>query len=144
MKKIIYLSLIFLLAIGNANAQAKKPISIITMGISIKKFHEKAELDIMKKGELIGLYTERIRVLINTLPYIALTTKQGVTFEDVGVPDTSENLKTLEVQKENTTNFITVTENFQKTMMAYSDKGNIVNSILYYESMLKALKDINE
>lgn len=144
MKKIIYLSLMFLLAIGNANAQAKKPVSIITVGISVKKYHEKAELDIMKKGELIGLYKERVKVLINTLPYISLTTKAGVTMDDVGVPNTPDNLKLLETQKQNTDNFLNQTVAFQEQMMPYSDKGNIIASILYYESMLKALNTINE
>ena len=114
------------------------------MGISIKKFHEKAELDIMKKGELIGLYKERVKVLINTLPYISLTTKAGVTMDDVGVPNTPDNLKLLEIQKQNTDSFLNQTVAFQEQMMPYSDKGNIIASILYYESMLKALNTINE
>ena len=144
MKKIIFLSLFLVFAIGNISAQAKKPVSIITQGVGVKRFHEKSELDGMKKGELIGLYVERIRVLINTLPYIALTTKPGVTMEDLGVPMTSENEKILESQKERTASFLDTTVEFQKTMMSYSDKGNIVASILYYESMLIALNKIYE
>ena len=144
MKKIIFLSLFLVFAINNITAQAKKPISIITQGVGVKKYHEKSELDGMKKGELLTLYVERIKVLINTLPYIALTTKAGVTMEDLGVPETSENLKMLELQKENTASFLNTTVEFQKTMMSYSDKGNIVSSILYYESMLRALNQINE
>ena len=144
MKKIIFLSLFLVFAISNISAQAKKPVSIITQGVGVKRFHEKSELDGMKKGELIGLYVERIRVLINTLPYIALTTKPGVTMEDLGVPMTSENEKILESQKERTASFLDTTVEFQKTMMSYSDKGNIVASILYYESMLIALNKIYE
>lgn len=144
MKKIIFLTLFFLLAISGVNAQAKKPVSIITMGVAVRKFHEKSELDIMKKGELIELYKERVKVLINTLPYISLTTKPGITMDDVGVPNTPDNLKLLELQKQNTATFLEQTVEFQKQMMPYSDKGNIIASILYYESMLKALQNINE
>ncbi|WP_309597286.1 hypothetical protein [Flavobacterium davisii] len=76
MKKIIFLSLFMLFAVGNINAQAKKPKSIIsTSGAAIKKFHEKSELDGMPKGQLLELYKERIRVLVNILPYLALTNK---------------------------------------------------------------------
>ena len=144
MKKIIFLSLFFFIAIGNANAQAKKTKSIISTGAAMKKFHEKNELDVMKKGELLELYVERIKVLINTLPYIALTTKAGVTMDDVGVPNTQENLKALDVQAENTKTFLESTVSFQKTMMPYSDKGNIIASILYYEEMLKALQQLEQ
>ena len=144
MKKIIFLSLFFFIAIGNANAQVKKQKSIISTGAAMKKFHEKNELDVMKKGELLELYVERIKVLINTLPYIALTTKAGVTMEDVGVPNTQENLKALDVQAENTKTFLESTVSFQKTMMPYSDKGNIIASILYYEEMLKALQQLEQ
>ena len=144
MKKIIFLSLFLVFAIGNVSAQAKKPISIITQGVGVKKYHEKADLDAMKKGELIQLYLERTKVLINTLPYIALTTKAGVTMEDLGIPESDENVKVLNSQKENTASFLSATVNFQQTMITYSDKGNIIASILYYESMLKALNQINE
>ncbi len=144
MKKIIFLSLFLVFAIGNVSAQSKKPISIITQGVGVKKYYEKSELDGMKKGELLDLYVERIRVLINTLPYIALTTKAGVTMEDLGIPVSSENTKTLITQKENTASFLETTVLFQKNMMSYADTRNIVASILYYESMLKALNQINE
>ena len=144
MKKIIFLSLFFFITIGNANAQVKKPKSIISIGAAMKKFHEKNELDVMKKGELLDLYVERIKVLINTLPYIALTTKAGVTMNDVGVPSTQENMKALDVQAENTKTFLESTVSFQKTMMPYSDKGNIIASILYYEEMLKALQQLEQ
>jgi hypothetical protein len=145
MKKITFLSLFILLGMGTMNAQSKgKPISIITIGTSLKKYHEKSELESMQKGPLLELYIERIKVLVNTLPYIALTTKPGVSMQDVGIPDNSENIKALNEQKENTATFLNTTIEFQRTMMPYSDKGNLISSILYYESMLKELNQLNE
>lgn len=145
MKKIIFLSLFMLFAVGNMDAQVKKPKSIIsTGGAALKKFHEKSELEGMQKGQLLELYIERIKVLVNTLPYIALTTKPGTTMQDVGIPDNAENNKALDAQQQNTFNFLNTTVDFQRTMMPYSDKGNLVSSILYYESMLKELNTLNE
>lgn len=145
MKKIIFLSLFLVFSIGSLSAQdKKKPISIITQGVGVKKYHEKSELDAMKKGELIQLYLERTKVLINTLPFIALTTKAGVTMEDLGIPESEDNVKILNAQKENTASFLNATVGFQQTMITYSDSGNIKASILYYESMLRALNQINE
>lgn len=145
MKKIIFLSLFMLFAVGNMNAQAKKPISIInTSGAALKKFHEKSELDGMQKGALLELYIERIKVLVNTLPYIALTNKPGVTMADVGVPDNAENNKALLAQQANTTTFLNSTVDFQRLMTPYADKGNLISSILYYENMLRELNQLNE
>jgi hypothetical protein len=145
MKKIIFFSLFLLFAVSDANAQkTTKPVGIISSGASLKKFYEKSELDTMQKGALLELYIERIKVLVNTLPYIALTTKPGVTMQDVGVPSTPENDKTLTLQKQNTETFLNSTVDFQRAMTPYADKGNLVSSILYYESMLKELSQINE
>ncbi|WP_310555315.1 hypothetical protein [Flavobacterium sp.] len=143
MKKIIFLSLFLIVSFSNVNAQAKRT-SIISLSASVKSYHEKSQLEAMQKGPLLELYVERIRVLINTLPYIALTTKPGVTIQDVGIPDNSENNKMLALQAENTKTFLETTVAFQRTMMPYSDKGNIITSILYYESMLKELNQMNE
>ena len=144
MKKIIFFSLL-LLTVSNVNAQkTNKPVGIISTGAAVKKFYEKSELETMQKGQLLELYIERIKVLVNTLPYIALTTKAGVTMQDVGVPDNVENNKALALQKQNTETFLNSTVDFQRTMTPYADKGNLVSSILYYESMLKELSQINE
>jgi len=133
-----------LFAVDNMNAQAKKPISIISTGASVRKFHEKSELDGMQKGQLLELYIERIKVLVNTLPYIALTNKPGVTMADVGVPDNAENNKALLAQQTNTQNFLNTTVDFQRLMTPYADKGNLISSILYYENMLRELNQLNE
>jgi hypothetical protein len=145
MKKIIFFSLFLLFVISDANAQkTNKPVGIISSGASLRKFHEKSELEGMQKGQLLELYIERIKVLVNTLPYIALTTKAGVTMQDVGIPDNPENNKVLALQQQNTATFLSSTVDFQRTMTPYADKGNLVTSILYYESMLKELSQINE
>jgi hypothetical protein len=145
MKKIIFLSILFFIAIGNANAQkGGKPKSIISTGASIKKFHEQTELESMQKGALLELYIERIKTLINTLPYIALTSRAGVTMQDVGIPENSENNRALDNQASNTKVFLESTVNFQRIMIPYSDKGNLIASILYYESMLKELNQMNQ
>jgi hypothetical protein len=144
MKKIIFLSLFFFIAIGNVNAQPKKNSQSIIRPVSIKTYHEQSQLETMQKGPLLELYIERINVLINTLPYIALTTKAGVTMQDVGIPDNSDNQKAMKTQADNTLNFLNVTIQFQRTMMPYSDKGNLISSILYYEAMLKELNQLNQ
>lgn len=118
--------------------------SIISTSATIKKYHNLKELQDMKKGELLDLYTERITVLVKTLPYIALATKPGVTLNDLGIPDNNDNKKSLIEQEKSTSDFLNVTVEFQRRMMPYSDTKNLIAAILFYENTLKALHEFNE
>lgn len=118
-------------------------ISIIPTSSNIKKYHELQELETMNKGELLSLYTERIKTLVNILPYIALTTKPGVTTKDLGIPNTDNN-KSILKQQEKTKSFLEDTINFQKEITPYADKKDLIKSIIYYEDMLKALNMLDE
>lgn len=144
-KKIIFLSLLFLCVGLSSRAQVKnKPKSIIATTSSMKQYYEKPDLDKMLKGELINLYIERVKLLIDTVPYIALATKPGTTMTDIGIPDTNENRKALDLQQEASLSFLTTTIDFQSKMLPYADKSTIVTSILYYQNMLRELHLINE
>jgi hypothetical protein len=144
-KKIIFLSILFALFGICAQSQSKdKPKSIITTAASIKTYYEKSQLEGMQKGELISLYIERIKVLINTLPYIALATKAGVTMTDIGIPDSSDNRKLLDVEHDNSAAFMGTSADFESKMLPYSDKGTLVTCILFYENILKELHVMNE
>lgn len=98
----------------------------------------------MQKRELLELYIERIKVLTKTLPYIALVTKPGITMADLGIPDDSVHKKVLDTRAEGTTTYLETTVEFQRKMMPYSDKGNLIAAILFYESTLKSLDEFND
>ncbi len=144
-RKIIFLSILFAVISFSLNAQPKnKPKSIISTNSTFKRYYDKTELESLQKGELIGLYTERIRLLVSTLPYIAMASKAGVTMSDIGIPDNAENRKALDVEQETSGVFLTSTVDFQTKMLPYCDKPTIITCILFYESMLKELHTMNE
>jgi hypothetical protein len=143
MKKLILLS--FLLVVGMSYAQKKSEAqSIISNDVGIKKYHNKEELDRMEKGELLGLYIERIESLVKTLPYIAFATKPGKTMSTYGIPNTKENRKALEDKVEATKEFLDTTMEFQKKMLPYADKTNLIAAILFYEQTMKLLHEYSE
>jgi len=143
MKKLVLFS--FVLVVGMSFAQDKNaPQSIISNDVAIKKYHNKEELDRMEKGELLGLYIERIESLVKTLPYIAFATKPGKTMSTYGIPNTKENRKSLEDKVEATTEFLDTTVEFQKKMLPYSDKSNLIAAILFYEQTMKLLHEYSE
>lgn len=147
MKIKITIALLLLFCASNiALAQPKviKARSIISTNSSIKTYNERKGLEAMNKGELIELYKERIKLLINILPNIALATKPGISMTDIGIPDTTENRKALDAQIQGTNDYITNTAAFQSSFLPFSDKSNIINCILFYESTLKALNVLGD
>ncbi|WP_349267234.1 hypothetical protein [Flavivirga aquatica] len=143
--KIIFLSFSLFLITGISFGQkGKEPKSIITRGNSIKKYHNKEDLERMKKGQLLVLYNERIETLIRTLPYIAFATKPGVTMVTLGIPNTDDNVKALDNQFEATDSFIETNMEFQGRLLPYSDKSDLMAAILFYEEIMKSLHEYSE
>ncbi|NCO62643.1 MAG: hypothetical protein GW839_04225 [Flavobacteriales bacterium] len=137
------LSLFLVSSIGYAQKN-KEPKSIISENVSIKKYHAKDELGRMQKGELLGLYIERIETLTKILPYIAFATKPGVTMSTLGIPNDNDNRKALENQFDATKSYIESTVVFQKRILPYSDTTNLIEAILFYEEILKSLHEYSE
>jgi hypothetical protein len=143
--KIILFSISLFLFTGIGFAQKKKPPkSFISEKTSIGKYHNKGELDRMQKGELIALYSERVQVLVKTLPYVAFATKPGVTMATLGIPTSNDNKKALDGQFESTDNYLENTNEFHKEYLPYSDTGNLIAGILFYEEIMKSLHQYND
>ena len=131
---------------GKKGSSKKKDASmnIISGKVNISKYHTYDELDRMSKGELLTLYTERIKVIVNILPNIAFATKPGITMSDLGIPDTKENKKALENNVEASVKYFDSTIEFQKTILPYSDTRDLIAAILFYEETLKSLHTYND
>jgi hypothetical protein len=143
--RITLLTIAFLLVTSVGFAQGKNdPQSIISGKVSIAKYHDRDELDKKQKGELLDLYNERIEVIVKILPNIAFATKPGVTMSSLGIPDTKENRKALEDNIEASRTYFSSTIEFQKKVLPYSDKTNLISAILFYEETLKSLHTYNE
>ncbi|HQE34198.1 hypothetical protein C3L50_08605 [Flavobacterium alvei] len=144
--KILYISIAFLFISTASFAQDKKkaPLSIISRTAIIKKYYDKNELSSLPKGELIELCVERVAVLAKTLPYISLATKPGITLEDFGIPKTSEYRKAFEGQEENTKEYLDNTAEYQKKILPYGDKDDLIKAILFYENILKSLHEFDD
>lgn len=137
--------MVFFLAMSNVFAQKKDEAQNIISGkVSITKYHDREDLEKMQKGELLDLYTERIEVIVNILPNIAFATKPGITMTSLGIPDTKDNRKALEDNKNASKIYFDSTIEFQKKVLPYSDKSNLIAAILFYEQTLKSLHTYNE
>ena len=143
--KIILLSFSFLFMASISFAQkSKSPKSIISDKVAIKKYHVKDELQSMQKGQLLGLYMERIEALVKTLPYVAFATKPGITMSTLGIPNDNDNRKILDNQFEATNDYLESTTEFQNQILPYSDTSNLIAAILFYEEIMKSLHEYSE
>jgi hypothetical protein len=143
--KIILFSLCLFLFTSIGFAQKKKlPKSFISEKTSIGKYHNKGELERMQKGELIALYSERVQVLVKTLPYVAFATKPGITMTTLGIPTSNDNKKALDNQFEATDTYLENTNEFHKEYLPYADTGNLIAGILFYEEIMKSLHQYND
>lgn len=141
--KIIFLCS-FLLAAGAVFSQSKTPQSIISKDAVIRKYHELDELKSMQKGELLELVAERVKVLVRIFPYVPLVKRAGISIGDLGIPEDSNNLKTMDSQREATTTYLEATQEFQKKMLPYADKDNLIAAILFYENAMKSLREFED
>jgi hypothetical protein len=135
---LLTIALLLVTTLSNAQKKDEQPY-IISKDVAIEKYHDRDELNDMQKGKLLTLYNRRIEVIIKILPNIAFATKPGVTMSSLGIPDTKENRSALEDNIEATTTYFDNTMEFQKIVLPYSDKNNLISAILFYEETLKAL-----
>lgn len=142
--RIILLCFSAFLLTGVGFAQKKKAPKSIISQVSIKKYHNKSDLERMQKGELLVLYKERIESLVKTLPYIAFATKPGITMTTLGIPNDNDNRKALDSQFEATNDFLETTIEFQDRILPYSDTKNLIAAILFYEEIMKSLHEFSE
>jgi hypothetical protein len=143
--KVIFFG-VFMLALSSpkciAQTKPNMPQSIISTSAAIRTYNDDKSLKAMSKGELVELYVERMKVIVRVLPKIGMATKAGVTMSDLGIPDTSDNKKALELEKDATSTYLQITEDYLRKMLPFCDKSQLMNGILFYEQTLKALKEL--
>jgi hypothetical protein len=143
-KIIIGAFFLFLSSQAMLSQNSSAPQSIISTTAVIRKYHTQEELRGKQKGELIELYIERIKVLVKTLPYVALATKPGVTMADIGIPMDKDKSKLQDGQTEASNIFLESTMEYQRRLIPYADTENVIAGILFYESVIKSLHLFNE
>lgn len=144
LKSALCAALLFLM-VSVAHAQKKEShVNIISGKVNISKYHNHDQLNNMSKGDLLRLYSERIEVIVNILPNIAFATKPGTTMASLGIPQTKENKKALEANKEASVEYFDSTVEFQKKILPYSDTRDLIAAILFYEDTLKSLHTYND
>ncbi|MFT4611690.1 MAG: hypothetical protein ACJA1H_002096 [Glaciecola sp.] len=143
-KSTLCIAILFLMVSLTFAQKKNKETTIIDGKVNISKYHSFDQLDRMSKGELLKLYGERIKVIVNILPNIAFATKPGITMSSLGIPETKDNQKALETNREASVEYFESTIEFQKKILPYSDTRDLIAAILFYEETLKSLHTYND
>jgi hypothetical protein len=112
-------------------------MTYINAGAKISKYHTEEELKQLGKLELTQLYMERVAVITEVIPYLALHTKPGATLKEMGIPETELNKEHLEKEVKNKATYLTAVKNTLDDIIPYADKSNIIWSILFSEEIIK-------
>jgi hypothetical protein len=140
MKKNLVLVLLTLTISNFAFGQKDKnstPMTYVNATAKISKYHTEEELKLMGKIELTQLYMDRVSVITEIVPYLALHTKPGATLKEMGIPETTLNKDHMEREVKNKANYLTAVQNTLDDIIPYADKGNIIWSILFFEDFIK-------
>ena len=150
-KKLARLSIIFALSsiyfmpaegfsqgTGTLNKSAKSDTAHSFVKLAkITKFYTKEELNKLPKLELIEVYKSRLVYLIEILPFMSLHPEPGATFHDMSIPETEANIAHLEKESKNKESFVKSLSTTLDDVIPYSEKTNIIWSILFFEEMIK-------
>lgn len=103
----------------------------------IQKYYTKDELNRLPKLDLINVYKSRLVYLIEILPFISLHPEPGSTFHDMAIPETEANIAHLDKETKNKQAFVKSLSETLDDVIPYSEKTNIVWSILFFDEMIK-------
>jgi hypothetical protein len=144
---LIITSLVISVAPAFAQKDSKGGKSVVTYvspTAKVSKFYSKEELEKMGKLELTQIYMERISVVTELSPYLALHTKPGASLEEMGIPRTGENLEHLEKEVKNKEAYLKSVKDTLDDIIPYADKQNIIWAIMFYDEMIQKIEQQNQ
>lgn len=108
------------------------------------KNYSSSELEVMTKMQLTGIYLDQISKLNLLLPFIAFDQEDKLSPDDligIKVPQGRSNFSSLEKIKEQTLNINKLYEEELASLLPYSDKADIVRSIIFLQKSVKAISE---
>lgn len=144
MKKHLLIAALAFTAISSVSAQNDKakaskssPFTYVSADAKLTKYHTEDELKGLGKLELTQLYMERIKILTEVVPYLALQSKPGATLKEMGIPETPLNIEHVEKEVKNKGTYLSAVQNTLDDIIPYADKTNIIWSIMFFEEIIK-------
>jgi hypothetical protein len=132
-------SIVFLMPVFSAFSQktVSTNLTYVKADAVLKKVYTKEELELLGKLELTQIYQERVAIITEIIPYLALHSQPGATLTQMGIPQTSVNVDHLEKEVKNKQEYITSVNETLVDIIPYADKQNIIWSILFFQDVIQ-------
>ena len=137
MRKLFLLTSILLTAVAGYAQKGSTSATYVSPTAKIEKYYSLDELKQLGKIELTNIYMERVVVVTEIIPYIALHTKPGATLKEMGIPETEANKDHVEKEVKNKATYLSSVKNTLDDIIPYADKGNIIWAIMFMEEIIK-------
>lgn len=112
-------------------------VTYVSATAKIDKYHNEVDLEKLGKLELTDLYLERVSVVTELIPYLALhKNPAGASLADLGIPETKTNISHLEKEVKNKEAYMETVRSTLHDIIPYADKRNIIWCILFLEEMI--------
>ena len=116
-------------------------VTYVTATAKIDKYHNEVDLEKLGKLELTDLYLERVSVVTELVPYLALhKNPAGASLADLGIPETKTNISHLEKEVKNKEAYMQTVRSTLHDIVPYADKRNIIWCILFLEEMIHKIE----
>lgn len=116
-------------------------VTYVTATAKIDKYHNEVDLEKLGKLELTDLYLERVSVVTELIPYLALhKNPAGASLADLGIPETKTNISHLEKEVKNKESYMETVRSTLHDIVPYADKRNIIWCILFLEEMIHKIE----
>ena len=103
-----------------------------------------AELEVMSKMQLTGIYLDQISKLNLLLPFIAFDQEDKLSPKELigeKIPQGRSNFTSLEKIKEQTLSINKLYEEELASLLPYSDKADMIRSIVFLQKSVKAISE---
>ena len=129
-----------------AEEELKESSTYVQETSVLTKYHSEVELEKLGKLELTQLYIERVKLLTETMPYLALNKRPaGSSLADLGIPNTKSNITDLQKESKSKLAYLKNLEHTLIDVTPYADKENIIWAIIFMEDTIhKAEKAAND
>lgn len=136
-----------LLCTNTVFAQKDKGSSISNTYVNadavLTKTHTEEELKALGKSDLVKIYMERVSIITEITPYLALRSKPGATLKEMGIPESPQNTEHLTKESKNKSNYLSSVKDTLDDITFYADKDNIIWSILFFEEIIQKAQTAN-
>jgi hypothetical protein len=118
-------------------AQKDASATYVSASAVLTKTYTEEELKALGKTDLVKIYMERVSIVTEIVPYIALHTKPGATLKEMGIPESSQNVEHLNKEVKNKATYLASVKDTLDDVIFYADKDNIIWCILFFEDVIK-------